>query len=88
MKFCRDCKHYRNNWRTLWSPYCARKASRNVDPVTGKVTMHENLVRCYIERLILDPESEYAFYVLSVWDDIKDSYCGNSAQFWEPKTNH
>lgn len=85
MKFCKDCKHYRNNWSTLWSPYCARQATRNTDPVTGKVTLRTKLVECYFERLFFDPDSECHWLAVTLPSEMKELYCGNDAQFWEPK---
>lgn len=85
MKLCKDCKHYRNNWKTLWSPYCARNARRNTDPITGRVTFDTNLVGCAIERLSFKIDSECYWLATTMTEELKGRFCGKDAQFWEPK---
>ena len=51
-KLCKDCKHYRCNWKTLWEPCCARKVVTSTSVITGETTTKTKLERCTTQRLI------------------------------------
>lgn len=84
-KLCKDCKHYRCNWKTLWEPYCARKVVTSTSVITGEITTKTELERCTYQRLIARKGSEFEFLILSAEKDFLESYCGKSGRYWEVK---
>lgn len=81
-KLCKDCKHYRCNWKTIWSPYCARKAVTYTSVITGETTTETELELCTLQRLVAMRNSDF-WWMTSA--EMEDRFCGKSGRHWEAK---
>lgn len=84
-KLCKDCKHYRCNWKTIWSPYCARKVVTCTSVITGETTTKTELEPCASQRLVARGSSDLELWLIVAEKDLSDKYCGKSGRHWEAK---
>ena len=82
---CKDCKHYRQNWRTLWEPCCARKVATYSSIITGETKTKPELIDCSSERLIARNGSNLEFLMMQLEICFPKEYCGNSGRYWEAR---
>ena len=84
-KLCKDCKHYRCNWKTIWSPYCARKVVTYSSVITGETTTKAELKSCTSQRLVAWGGSDMEFWAIRAEKELPEYYCGKSGRYWEAK---
>ena len=84
-KLCKDCKHYRCDWKTLWEPCCARKVVTSTSVITGETVTETKPERCTTQRLIAREGSDLECWILVAEKEFLESYCGKSGRYWEAK---
>ena len=84
-KLCKDCKHYRRNWKTLWVSCCARKVVTYSSVITGESKTKPELESCTSQRLVAGGDSDLEFLMTQLEICSPNEYCGKSGRYWEAK---
>lgn len=84
-KLCKDCKHYRRNWKTLWVSCCARKVVTYTSVITGESKTKPELENCTSQRLVASKGSDFEFWTIVAEKELPEYYCGIIGRYWEAK---